>query len=315
MLAWLRRELASGRVDVVHGHGMWQLNTLYPAWAASRGSVPFVQSPRGAFSRWAMAQGSLFKRPFWMFLQRPALLSAAGFHATSEDELLDIRRLGFRQPVALVPNGIDLPEQVPRSTGPKRELLYLARLHPGKGLDLLLAAWGQLQNRFPDWELRIAGEDGGYHDGRGYRDFLQALSERKQLERVSFLGGQYGASKWKVFSSASLYVLPSRSENFGVSIAEALASGVPVVVTEGTPWREVRQRGAGWWVPWTENALVTALSDAMSLPAAELEAMGNAGRLWMGESFSWQASASRLAEFYSWIIAGSSARPGWVHVD
>ena len=102
-----------------------------------------VISPRGALSSWAMSHGSFLKRLFWPWLQRPALNSAACFHATSLAEYEDIRRAGFKQPVAVIPNGIDVPSRLPKEKSEFRTLLFLGRIHPVKGLDLLISAWDE----------------------------------------------------------------------------------------------------------------------------------------------------------------------------
>jgi len=110
MSRWLMGETTAGTVNVVHSHGMWQMNAAYPGWAVKERKTKLVVSPRGAFSTWAMNHGSRFKRIFWPLIQRPALVPASCFHGTSESEHEDIRRLGFKQPVAIIPNGIDVPE-------------------------------------------------------------------------------------------------------------------------------------------------------------------------------------------------------------
>ncbi len=110
MYRWLSAEVASGRVDVMHNHGMWQMNALYPGWSVRGSRSTFVVSPRGSLSAWAMSHGSRAKRLVWPLLQRPALSAATCFHATAESEYGDVRRMGFAQPVAIIPNGVDVPE-------------------------------------------------------------------------------------------------------------------------------------------------------------------------------------------------------------
>ncbi|MBM4231725.1 MAG: glycosyltransferase, partial [Gammaproteobacteria bacterium] len=109
MARWLDEQARSGRISVLHNHGMWQMNAVYPGRVASRHGTPYMVSPRGTWSEWAMSNGSLLKRPFWHIVQRPSVDCVTCFHATADSEYEDIRRLGFRQPVAVIPNGVDIP--------------------------------------------------------------------------------------------------------------------------------------------------------------------------------------------------------------
>lgn len=181
--------------------------------------------------------------------------------------------MGFRQPVAIIPNGIDIPSPIEKTPGGMRTLLFLGRIHPVKGLDMLLPAWGSVQVCFPDWELRIIGPDNG-----GYLDKMRSLASKLGLMRVEFFGPLFGAEKWQAYAEADLFVLPTCSENFGMSVAEALASGMPAIVTRGAPWSGLSGYGAGWWVEPSRDALVASLENAMALPADSLMAMGQCGR-------------------------------------
>jgi glycosyltransferase involved in cell wall biosynthesis len=314
MNRWLQARATSRAVDIIHNHGMWQMNALYPAWAARRGGVPLVVSPRGAFSRFAMAQGSRMKRVFWPFLQRPALDVARCFHATVESEYEDIRRLGFRQPVAVIPNGIDIPSLPTLPAASARTLLFLGRIHAIKGLDMLLRSWRRVEDRFPEWQLVIVGSDQGYYGGSGYRGEMERLATKLQTRRVRFVGELKGNDKLAAMAQAELFVLPSYSENFGIAVAEALAAGTPAVVTKGAPWASLVERGAGWWPDTNEDGLTRALEDALRRSSAELEVMGMKGREWMQAEFSWERIGSMMSRTYGWIVHGGGV-PAWVRVD
>ena len=312
---WLDEEVLAGRVDILHNHGMWQMNALYPGWAAKKGRAKLVVSPRGAFSRWAMQHGSKSKGLFWRLLQKPALQQAACFHATCEAELADIRRLGFRQPVAVIANGIDLPALPGIAKHAPRTLLFLGRIHPVKGLDLLLPAWLAVQDAFPDWQLVVVGGDGGYHGSDGYAERMQAWAGRHRLQRVQFSGELRGPDKLLAYRRAELFVLPSYSENFGVTVAEALAAATPAIVSKGAPWRGLPGRDAGWWVEVGVEPLAACLRQALSCSAGRLEQMGRNGRDWMAADFSWSQAAGRMHETYRWLLGESATKPVWVVTD
>jgi len=209
MFRWLIDEVKNSGISVLHNHGMWQMNAVYPGKAVKNSMTKLVVSPRGAFSTWAMSHGSKFKRIFWPLIQRPALAQASCFHATSEAEYLDIRRLGFKQPVSIIPNGIDVPELMPKNHNEFRVLLFLGRIHPVKGIDTLLSAWAAVMDRFPDWRLLVVGSDVGYNLRSSYIDQMKAQSTRIKLKRIEFLPPVYGKAKLLTYREADLFVLPS----------------------------------------------------------------------------------------------------------
>ncbi|GAB4174028.1 MAG: glycosyltransferase [Rhodocyclaceae bacterium] len=307
MARWLEEQVQSGRVDVLHTHGLWMMPNVYPGRARRAGSVRLVVSPRGTVSEWAMNHHRVRKLVAWHLLGQGAALRAAdAFHATAESEFEDIRRLGFRQPVAVIPNGIDVPPLAPKPADGKRCLCYLGRIHRKKGLDLLLRAWRAVQVRHKDWELVIAGPDDGGELAR-----LQRLAGALGAARVSFPGPLYGEEKLRVYRSAELYVLPTHSENFAMTVAEALAAGTPAIVTKGAPWSGLEREGAGWWIEIGVDPLVAVLETALAQPPQALAAMGARGREWIAREYSWEAIGRRMAGFYDWLC-GRGAQPGHV---
>ena len=309
MARWLREQAETGRIDVLHNHGLWMMPNVYPGWARKSGKFRLVVSPRGTLSEWALKHHAWRKRVFWWLFQEQTLRRADAFHATSEEEYQDVRRLGFRQPVCVLPNGIDIPALVKTPVTGRRKLLYLGRIHKIKGIDMLLRAWQTLQGRFPDWELVVAGPDDG-----GYLPVMQALARQLGLQRVSFPGPLYGEEKLAAYRSASLYVLPTHSENFAMTVAEALAAATPVITTRGAPWRGLETNGAGWWIEIGVDPLVACLEEALGLPEERLAEMGRAGRAWMEREFSWTTIGLQMAAFYRWLC-GSGERPACVRVD
>ena len=309
MRKWLEAETDSGRVDLIHNHSLWMMPNVYSGRACRKGRCRLVVSPRGTLSAWALGRSALQKRIFWRLLQGPAVAGAACFHATAESEYDDIRRLGFRQPVCIIPNGIDLPRLEPKPSGPLRQLLFLGRLHPIKGVDILLRAWRAVEHRFPDWELHVAGPDNG-----GYLAEMQALAGQLRLERFVFRGPLYGDDKRRAYTEASLFVLPTHSENFGMTVAEALAAGTPAIVTRGAPWAGLAERRAGWWIDIGVDPLVACLEQALSTAPQRLAEMGLAGHEWMKRDFSWQRIGVQFLETYRWLLDGGKSPP-WVRLD
>jgi glycosyltransferase involved in cell wall biosynthesis len=243
---------------------------------------------------------------FWPLVQKPALAATSCFHASAESEYEAIRRMGFRQPVAIIPNGIDIPVFVAQRRGNFRTLLFLGRVHPSKGLDMLLPAWQAVQKRFPEWRLIIAGPDNG-----GYLSKMQHLAAQLQLKQIEFVGALMGRQKWEAYREAELFVLPTYSENFGVTVAEALAAGIPAIVSRGAPWQGLEQKKAGWWIDTGLDPLVACLNYALDQSPDVLAEMGQRGRVWMQEEFSWERVGAMMDQTYRWILSGGN-KPDWV---
>jgi len=303
---WLSMRSEKKGVDLIHNHGLWMMPNIYPGRVARKFNIPYVVSPRGTLGDWPFRSGSKAKRLFWPLIQRPALDAVSCFHATAKTEYEDIRKRGFRQPVTVIPNGMDVPEYVPKPSRTERTLLYLGRIHPKKGLDFLLKAWGIVQTKFSDWRLRIVGPDQNDH-----KNEINRLAKQLRLERLDFSDALFGEKKWDAYREADLFVLPTRDENFGLVVAEALAAGTPAIVTKGAPWPEIESRGAGWWIDIGIDPLVACLEKTLALPVETLAEMGMAGRDWMARDFSWDRVGFRMAETYRWIIDGGD-RPEWV---
>lgn len=297
---WLKEQVINNKIDIVHNHSLWMMANIYPGWVKRKFNVPLIVAPRGTLSSIAFESGSIVKKLIWPLLQKPSVEAANCLHATAESEYLDIRRLGFKQPVAIIPNGVDIPELPAKGEHKEvKRLLFLGRIHPIKGLDMLLQAWQVIQSKFLDWELKIVGTD-----NYGYLDTLKKMSIDLRLERVEFAEAVYGDEKWREYCAADLYVLPTYSENFGMSVAEALASSTPVITTKGAPWSIISKYDAGWWIDISVDALVASLNDALVRPLDELRIMGARGKQLVQDNFDWNAVAEKTRELYSWILNG-----------
>jgi glycosyltransferase involved in cell wall biosynthesis len=313
LLKWLKQQLPNLNNTVLHCHGLWLLTGICFCRFARRHSLPIVISPRGMLSSWALKHGSLLKSASWHTLQKRTLAAASGFHATSELELLDIRRLGFRNPVAVIPNGLDVPDIRKGKNLENQTLLYLGRIHPKKGIDTLLLIWPHLSDKYPNWHLRIVG--GSIVDDQSsesYLAYLKKLASGLGLSRVTFEPAVYGQAKSDCFADAALFVLPSKSENFGLVVGESLACGTPVLTTTATPWADLEHRDAGRCVPPDADSLRAALDSLMGGSLARLEEMGWNGRAWIKSSFQWEDVGRQMLEFYEWILGINAVPPGFV---
>jgi glycosyltransferase involved in cell wall biosynthesis len=299
----LRR--AARQVDVMHWHGLWMMPNLYPAWAAANTPCTLVVSPRGTLEVAAMNRSPRIKALVWSALQGPAFRAASLVHVTSEMEARSVRAARLEQPIVVVQNGIHLPVErlieVARATRKeRRRALYLGRIHPIKGLDRLIRAWKHAERTLSDWDLEIVGPDYGNHLAE-----LQALTRAIGAERVQFAGPLFGEARDRKLASADVYMLASHSENFAMSVAEALAAGTPVICSRGAPWSELEKRNCGFWVENSERGIGEALKRASRISREEFTAMGDRGRDWMRQEYDWAAKARAWADAYIHTRAGA----------
>lgn len=288
-----------GQPDLFHDHGIWR---LYHRRIARRGRLsgtPLIVSPRGMLEPWALNHKKWKKRVAWTLYQRRLLQSVNALHATADSEARHLRRVGLTPPILTVANGVTLPglkTPVDRPAKSHFTALFLGRIHPKKGLPLLIEAWRKVKPE--GWKMRVIGPPQDGHD-----NVLKSQVEAAELSGDwAFEPPLEGDEKWKALLEADLLILPSHSENFGIVVAEALACGTPVITTTGTPWQELTGRRCGWWVDPTVDALASSLKDATSTSAAERDEMGKIGREWMAQDFTWPAIAAKTIDFYESLI-------------
>jgi glycosyltransferase involved in cell wall biosynthesis len=291
------------RPDVIHDHGAWLPSNAAAAWVARRADVPLVVTPRGMMTDWSLSHQMWKKRVAWHLYQKHVFRQASLFHATAPAEVDNLRTLGLTQPVALMPNGVELPETLPDDPAPDgKRALFLSRIHPKKGLPMLLNAWADL--RPEGWTLELVGPS-----ENGHRAELQRQASELGLDgEVVFAGPVDDADKWDKYAAADLFVLPTHSENFGIVVAEALAAEVPVLTTTGAPWQELEDHDCGWWVAPEPDAIQDALTTATGQKRDNLVAMGRRGRALVESTYTWRAVGRKMTRAYEWL-SSREAKP------
>jgi glycosyltransferase involved in cell wall biosynthesis len=286
--------------DVVHLNAVYNFTTFPTLLGSAALRRPVVWSARGALQRWRGAKRPLTKSA-WEKICRAIAPPRLVLHLTSLEEREESAARIPGAEVVVIPNGVIVPPASParavKADGALR-LLSLGRLDPIKGLDNLLHACAELRRAEParPFTLTVAGAgDAAYT--RSLTDLIAALSLG---DAVKLLGPVHGdADKARLFAGADLFVAPSHRENFGIAIAEALAHGLPVIAGKGTPWRGLEEHGAGLWVDNDPVSLARAIARAGALPLAE---MGERGRAWVEEAYSWDRVAAEMVAVYKRLL-------------
>lgn len=296
----LRLELNALPCDVVNHHSIWLRTLDYARRKAAVDGIPLVISPRGMLSPWSRRHHRWRKKLARRWVHPGAFEAAAGWHATSEDEANDLRELGFKQPICVAPNGVSAPTveataqarafwhaACPALTHNPTALFY-SRLHPKKRVLELIDLW--LACAPKDWQLLIVGIPQTYSVDQ-LRTYVFRCAAR---DRVHIFDGTDAPAPYSV---ASLFLLPSHSENFGLVVAEAMAHAVPVLVTDTTPWAPINLTEGGRCVSWESYG--DTLKQLLAESPSQLQERGAAARAWVLDHCSWQRSAAILAQFYA----------------
>lgn len=310
---------AFGNADLIHDNGIWLSHNHELASLALKNRLPRLISIRGMLSPWALAHKRWKKRVAWALYQKSDLKSAACHHVTAGVEAESVRAFDWDLPICCIPNGVDVPvaqevirEGLSSLSGNSRNIshtglvhrtaVFVGRIHPVKGLPLLVEAWKKVSPL--GWKMKIVGPD-----EVGHRSEVESLIGAARLNAdFEFVGSLAGDDLSGAYADAELFILPSHTENFGMAVGEALAHGLPVITTHGTPWQLLEEERCGWWVPISADGIARALDDATSRSAAELSKMGQRGKHIVVERFSWDKVADDFIDCYGYLL-GKGAKP------
>lgn len=302
---WVRTNVRN--YDIVHTHGLWHRHGSATMAAARTAGVPHVIRTCGMLAPYSWNRRWWKKRPYWWLVERWNVRAAAAFHVTSPGERAEVSEWNLPAPIHEIPLGLDATAfDTPRddqalrircgpAAGDRPIVLFLGRLHPVKGItDCLLPALAKMKS---DCFLALVG--GPVEDVPGYSADIRATAERLGLtNRIALLGAISGKEKWACYDGATVTVQPSHTENFGLSVAEAMARRCPVIVTKGVQSRSiVEASGGGWVVPFDPNRLAETLDVALSNLAASRE-RGQAGHDYVRRELGWDRIAQSLVSLY-----------------
>ena len=292
--------------QIIDLQGIWSSTSILSLIYYAISKTPYIVTPRGMLEEWALKQSYFKKKLFFFLIEKYHLKNAVYLRATSALEASTFAKLGFNKNKILnIPNSIKIPDfkQSLKKKNKKKRLLFLSRLHPKKGLIELLNSWKIIQNKFTDWELLICG-----YDENNYKKKITELIKKLNLKRVILKDFVTGKDKEEIYYSSDLFILLSYSENFGLSIAEALSYKIPVITTTNTPWKKLNKNNCGWCIKLKTKEIVATLEKALGMSRKEIIFMGKKGRDWMIKDFSDHSIGTKMNEVYKKILRKTSLK-------
>lgn len=305
-----RAHLKRAGADIVHTHGIWKYpSSVVARWGATTGR-PYIVSPHGMLDAWALKNSAWKKQIAARLYENAHLRGASCFHALCDAEAQSVRKLGFKHPICVIPNGITQPRYGIPSLAPwaafvpheHRVMLFLGRLHPKKNLSALIEAWpSDAASR--NWHLAIAGWDEG-----GHEETLHKLTKKRGLEeRIHFLGPLFGRDKDAAFRSADAFVLPSLSEGLPIAVLEAWSYGLPVLKTDACNLGYAFREQAAFRLSLDLDRMSSEILAFMRMEREAQAQMGRNGQRLTERDFCWSGVAEQLLQVYRWLLDGGAA--------
>lgn len=302
----LSKAIRRSDAELLHLHGLWE----FPSFATRYwpDPKPLIVSPHGMLDSWALQNSGWKKKIALGLYERKNLKRCSCFHALNHSEYESIRSLGFRQPVAVIPNGVELPAPLSdreRTSSGISTLFYLGRIHRKKNLLSLMRSWKAVPADLKkNWRLRLAG----WGDDAYGRELSALLEERMGLE-----GPLYGETKEAAFRGASAFILPSLSEGLPMAVLEAWSNGLPVLMSRECHLPEGFEAGAALETGTDEKSIKESLVKFLQMSDEQRREMGRKGRGLVEERFTWPGVASKMSSVYSWLL-GQGPQPDCVKV-
>ena len=306
----INRFLKQSDYDLYHTNGMWMHCNHATCATARQKDKPYIITPHGMLHPQAM------KRSAW---KKNIILSVGGankdlklancIHVTCREEMNNYRNLGYKNPVAIIPNPFSAPlflNEIKNNRNLQR-IGFLGRLYPYKKVDALIDAWISLGTAVKEAQLVIMG--------KGELKYEQMLKERVRqhgLRNVEFAGFVTGREKFERLASLTALCVPSDFENFGMIVTEALSVGTPVIASLGTPWEELNKEHCGYWVRNDVSTLAETINTVLNLPDDEICRMGENGKNLVRHKYQDTQVALMMKQLYEWILDGGK-KPKFIY--
>lgn len=310
----IHRIVRKENADIIHQQGIW----MYYSYATlvekrKNPSCKLVIEPHGMLDPWAVRNSGWKKKIVGQLFEYENLRSADCIHALCQSEYESIRKFGLKNPVAIIPNGITLPQNPQYDRyHEKRILLFVGRIHPKKGIKEMILGLAivkaQKPSLFNSWEIHIAGWDQNGHTN----ELKQLVESHDLINEVKFVGSLYGEIKEKALCRANAFILPSFSEGLPMSVLEAWAYELPVVMTDYCNIPEGFEHNCAIKIDTTPNDIGEKLITLFQMSEIELSEMGKRGKKLVSQSFTWKVVAEQTRELYKYLL-GESPKPSFVY--
>lgn len=299
----LEKYFTINHFDLLQSESMWIPLSHNILRIAKRMNIPYIFVPRGSLEPWSLKQKWFKKKIAMLLYQKRDIQNADCILATADMEKNNLRSLGFTNPIAVVPNGIDISEYPCRNDEDKidvkKQILFLSRIHPKKGIEILALAWKDICHEFKDWNIVVAGNG----DNKYISQLKKFIEKQGVSASMKIIPPLFGKEKYNLYKQSSVFILPTYSENFGMVIAEALSCGLPSITTKNAPWQILDKEKIGWWIDLSVGEIKNALIESMSMDSDELFEMGKKGSLVVNDKFYYLNIAKKISSLYEWILA------------
>lgn len=285
--------------DIYHANGIWTYPTYKTIRTARKQDKPCVVTIHGMLNRDALRMTSFKKQLFLKLFQKRDLESIACIHATSENEAESIRALGIKTPISVIPNGVaDYGFRHTYSNDGITRFGFVGRTDPVKNIDVLLEAWLSLGKKAQNCQLTIIG--GG--NDKEYLKNLHNFVKEHSISNIEFSGLLPKDETLQEMVKLDYLILPSRSENFGMVIPEALNMGIPCIATKGTPWKELNTHNCGWWIDGNKESISDAIECAIATSSDNYKLMAHNAINLVKERYSIEKTVEELIKLYKSLV-------------
>ena len=314
---YAKRNFKNNSLRLIHDNGIWLPFNNTICKISRDFDIPLIVSPHGMLEPWSKNYKAFKKKIAWTLYQSKAIRSAKVLHATSEMEASNLKDLKLNIPIALIPNGINLPSVESNKKNYKLSdigliddgrniMLSLGRIHPKKGLLNLLKAWKRSGFLYQKWRLVLAG----FPDKEYLKKLNDYINKNNLHSSVIILGPLVGEDLENIYKNSKIFVLPTYSENFGLVVAEALSYGLPSITTKGAPWSILKKENAGWWCEPNIDELIKIFLQISKLRDKDYKLMSNnASRI--SKDFNWDLISLSYVKLYKWVL-GLESKPDFV---
>lgn len=311
----IRKDLLKESPDIFHMEALWRYpQLLMTSWKKHK-KAPIVCTPHGMLDPYIIKNQGVVKRIVSNLFFQKSLEAVDCYHALCQKELEDIRAYGLKQPVAIIPNGINLPDSNLKfeKSDKKKHLLYLGRLHKKKGVDLLLKALTVINKEkkemLDNWQIDLVGWD---HEGCK-AELEKIVADNHLDDLVVFHGGLFGENKQRMYANADGYILPSHGEGLPMTVLEAWSWKIPVIMTPECHLPEGYSANAAIEINDNVESVCNGLKTFLGMSDKERQSMGMRGYNLVRENFTWDVSAKKMIEVYEWLL-GNLEKPDFIYI-